>query len=459
MIANERIHIIKNVTSRSSQYVLYWMQQSQRVSYNHALQYAIRSANEKKLPVLVYFALTPYPRSNSRHYTFMLEGLKEVKSQLSDLGIQMVIEICDPIVGVVNLAQHCALMVADFGYLRIQKLWREKIFEQVNCPVVMLESDIIVPVQTTYPKEAYAAGIIRPKIKYHFPRFNTSLENIVPLKSSLHLDMGIPQLDWYDLLHQLGPDTSVAPTPCYRGGYSEAMKLLKEFIIDKLDLYEKYHNHPDKDYESHLSPYLHFGQISVLEICQTLKEYVSPGLSCFLEELVIRRDLSMNFVYYNPQYDQFDCLPNWSKNALLTRAYEPRPYLYTLEEFQKGLTHDTYWNAAQKEMVLTGKMHGYMRMYWAKKIIEWTSHPQIAWDISLGLNNKFCLDGRDPNSYAGIAWCFGKHDRAWKNNPIFGQVRTMSINSMRIKFNMKGYLDKVTEIEAMLLSSNKDELH
>jgi deoxyribodipyrimidine photo-lyase len=201
---------------------------------------------------------------------------------------------------------------------------------------------------------------------------------------------------------------------------------------------------------SGLSPYLHFGQIGPLEVALTVRE--APGIpekakEAFLEEMIVRRELSANFVFYNPRYDTYEgALPAWSRATLEKHRHDPRPYLYGLQELENAATHDLYWNAAQEEMVKTGRMHNYMRMYWGKKIIEWSASPEEAWDTALYLNNRYELDGRDPNAFAGIAWCFGKHDRPWAEHPVFGQVRFMNQKGLDRKFRMKAYLSRVASL-------------
>jgi deoxyribodipyrimidine photo-lyase len=194
-----------------------------------------------------------------------------------------------------------------------------------------------------------------------------------------------------------------------------------------------------------MSPYLHFGQISPLFIALKVKETRSPGVEAFLEELIVRRELSMNFVFYNEKYDSFEGLPEWAKKALKTHQRDKRQYLYSLEEFENAKTHDPYWNAAQREMVVKGKMHGYMRMYWGKKILEWAKTPEEAFRTALYLNNKYELDGRDPNGFTGVAWCFGKHDRPWGERPIFGNVRYMNDKGLKRKFDADEYVKMISQ--------------
>jgi deoxyribodipyrimidine photo-lyase len=229
-----------------------------------------------------------------------------------------------------------------------------------------------------------------------------------------------------------------------KGGYSTAKHKLENFITYKLAHYDVDRNKPSLDATSGLSPYLHFGQMSPVYIAKQilLADYSYDVKAVFLEELVVRRELSMNFCWYNPNYDSFAGLPDWAKNTLIDHAGDHRDVTYSYEQLENADTHDIYWNAAQQEMLVSGTMHNYMRMYWGKKILEWVPDPINAFEFALYLNNKYELDGRDPNSYAGIAWCFGKHDRPWATRAIFGTVRSMTASGLERKFDMKAYLMK-----------------
>jgi deoxyribodipyrimidine photo-lyase len=238
----------------------------------------------------------------------------------------------------------------------------------------------------------------------------------------------------------LAIDRTVKSVSTLHGGTSQACEHLAGFVDKKLDKYPELRNDPNALNVSNMSPYLHFGQISPLYIALKIMETGSLARDIYLEELIIRRELSLNFVFYNPDYDSFNGLPLWSRKTLLEYASDHRDYLYSVSELEYAQTHDPYWNAAQREMILTGKMHGYMRMYWGKKILEWSATPEAAFSTALYLNNKYELDGRDPNSFAGVAWCFGKHDRPWGKRPIFGNVRYMSADGLKRKFDADAYV-------------------
>ena len=222
-----------------------------------------------------------------------------------------------------------------------------------------------------------------------------------------------------------------------------------DFINHRLDEYDSLRNYPERDGQSGLSPYLHFGQISAQRIALAVTAAEAPAASkkAFLEELIVRRELSDNYCFYNKNYDHFEGVPNWAKITLNKHRDDPREFLYSPEQLEQALTHDDLWNSAQKEMVITGKMHGYMRMYWAKKILEWTGSPEEALAVAIFLNDKHSLDGRDPNGYAGIAWSIGGvHDRPWGERKIFGMIRYMNYNGCLRKFNVKEYIRKIVSL-------------
>lgn len=445
MIQVSRVAKLNRSGNSTGQFILYWMQASQRTRYNHALEYAIRQADDRHLPLVVYFGLYDgYPEANRRHYRFMLQGLREVRLELEKHGIRMVIRREPPDEGVVKLAEKAAMLVCDRGYLRLQRQWRENAAGKVECPCIQVESDVVVPVEQASGKEEYSAATLRPKIYRHLPDYLQPLVERTPAVSSLGLEIDSIDLDDVDnLLASLGIDRSVGAVNAFRGGQSRAEALLESFIDTGLDRYLGSRNDPNAGVLSNMSPYLHFGQISPLYIALKSAATGSAGAESYLEELVIRRELALNFVFYNPLYDSFDCLPAWARNTLKQHEADPRPYNYSLQELEAAGTHDPYWNAAQVEMVTIGKMHGYMRMYWGKKIIEWSPDPQEAFQRCLYLNNKYGLDGRDPNSYAGVAWCFGKHDRPWATRPVFGSVRYMNDRGLRRKFDADAYAGKV----------------
>jgi len=449
MIQPERIKILNNKQVRDGDYVLYWMQAAQRIEYNHALEYAIRTADKLRKPIVVFFGITEdYPEANLRHYYFMLEGLREVRTVLETMGIQMVILHQSPDSGATEMAHAAASVIVDAGHLRIQKKWRRNVAKRIKCVLCEVETNLIVPVEEASYKEDFSAGTFRPRITKKLHHYLAPLNHREPKLDSLGLKFPAFDIDDIDeSLSALDIDRRVGNVNTFHGGTSEANRRLSEFLQNKLDRFAESRNDPTLDYVSHMSPYLHFGHISPLHIALQVQQTSSPGKEAFLEELIVRRELSHNFVFYNDHYDTLACLPPWVHRTLNFHSKDKREYIYSLKQFENAQTHDPYWNAAQKEMVLTGKMHGYMRMYWGKKILEWSKNPRTGFKISLYLNNKYELDGRDPNGFAGVAWCFGKHDRAWAERPVFGKVRYMNAEGLKRKFDADTYVKKIEALE------------
>ncbi len=442
MIQQDRILHLNRRSAAPGDFVLYWMQASQRARYNHALEYAIRRANDLHLPIVVAFCLIDdYPEANMRHFAFMLEGLQSTLRELRDRNIETVVKRGSPLLQIPEMAARAALVVTDRGYLRHQKLWRAQVAERLNCPLIQVETDAIVPVESASRKAEYSAATLRPKIGQVLLRYLVPLEAIDAVAPRISLDEGT--VDLTSVAGTMHVDTGVPPVTGMSGGASEAENLLTSFLETKLPLYDQDRNNPAVVRSSRLSPYIHFGQISPLYIGLRTHEREGPGVESFLEELIIRRELSLNYVHYHKQYDSLSPLPAWARATLNDHAGDKRPYLYDLDSLERGETHDAYWNAAQLEMVRTGTMHNYMRMYWGKKLIEWSTSAEEAFKTAVYLNNRWELDGRDPNSYSGIAWCFGMHDRAWSERPIFGKVRYMNARGLERKFDMKAYLTRI----------------
>ena len=444
MIQRERIRPLNNETEKSRDYVLYWMQASQRSEYNHALEYAVEQANTRRKPLVVFFGLTEkFPEANERHYAFMLEGLRETGRTLEERGIRFVVRHEPPAEGAVRMARRADLVVVDRGYLRIERRWREEVAWKIDCPLFQVETNVVAPLEQASPKEEYAARTIRPRIMRQLGRYLVPLKKVPLGKESLKLEFKTLNLDDLEgLLARLPLDRGAGRVGTYVGGTGEAKKRLRGFIDKKLSAYAERRNDPNVDAVSGMSPYLHFGQISPLYIAIEVKKSGKKGAEAYLEEMIIRRELSMNFVYYNRDYDKFEGLPEWARRTLKEHEKDPREALYTMAELEEARTIDPYWNAAQREMVVTGRMHNYMRMYWGKRIIEWTKKPEDAFRIALHLNNKYELDGRDPNGFTGVAWCFGKHDRAWPPHPVLGKIRIMKASGLRRKFDADAYARK-----------------
>ncbi len=445
MIQDERVQALNDGEVAGGSYVVYWMQQAARADCNHALEYAVRRANELQLPVVAAFGITQrFPGANERHYAFMLEGLAETRSRLAERGIGLVVRLSPPVELILGLAGEAALVVTDRGYLKIQRNWRRRAAQRAACRVEQVETDVVVPVETASDEEQWAARTLRPRIHEHLDRFLAPLEETSLERDSVGLvEEGLELDDVEGLLEEMRVSRSAGPVSAFRGGASRAERLLEEFCADRLPGYAESAGDPNAECVSHMSPYLHFGQISPLRIALRVSAEEGAGrknIDAYLKELIVRRELSMNFCLYNGRYDSFACLPEWARQTLRQHAGDERPYLYSREELAKAGTHDPYWNAAQRRMMQTGKMHNRMRMYWGKKILEWTADPEEAFRTALELNNRYELDGRDPNSYAGVAWCFGKHDQGWAERDVFGKVRYMNAAGLERKFDAETYV-------------------
>ncbi len=435
---------------RGGRYVLYWMQASQRESFNPALEYAIEQANRLGLGVVVCFGLMDdYPEANARHYAFMLEGLSDVAARLERRGIRFVVKHGHPQDVAVHYAKSAALVVADRAYLRHQKAWREHVASHAERCVIEVEGDVVVPVDVASNKHEFAARTIRPKIHRHWESYLVDLPPTRVKHPSLDLPVkgDIDVADPFKALARLKLDTSVGPVTRLRGGQTQAHQLIDHFVERLLDGYGERRNEPSAKGTSLMAAYLHFGMISPVELALRVRDArgtPADDRDTYLEELIVRRELSMNFCNFNPRYDQYACLPEWARKTLGEHAKDKRAHVYTREQLEAADTHDPYWNAAQLEMTRTGFMHNYMRMYWGKKILEWTADPAEAFATTLYLNNKYFLCGRDPNSYANVAWVYGLHDRPWgPERPIFGLVRYMNAAGLERKFDMDAYIKMV----------------
>ena len=447
MLHQERIQSLNDSEARSkSRYVLYWMQQAQRVRTNHALAHAIELANERGLPVVVGFGLMDdYPEANLRHYAFMLEGLAEVARELEQRRIRFVIRHGSPDRVALDLAEDAAIVVCDRGYLRHQRDWRETVAAEAGIPVVQVESDVVVPVEVASDKAEFGARTIRPKIERRLDDYLVALDEPKPAESALEVELksDFDPADVDGTLKKLKLDDRVGRVERFEGGASQARRRLERFIDEKLEGYADGRNEPVARQCSELSPYLHFGQISPLDLALAAKASKGVGKedrASFLEELIVRRELAMNFVAFTADYDSFSMLPAWARKTMAEHEDDQREHLYSEKELEAGETHDPYWNAAMREMRVSGYMHNYMRMYWGKKIIEWSKSHEEAFATTLKLNNRWFLDGRDPASYANVGWLFGLHDRAWTERPVFGKLRYMNANGLKRKFDIDAYV-------------------
>ena len=465
-------------------HVLLWVQSAQRASHNEALELACARANVHGVPVVAVFGGTawfPGGGSGARHLRFMYEGLCELEDALARTRGVRLLGFAGEVPDVVIAASRRAVeVVTDAGYTRTLRRWREKVAGGVQCATTEVECDVVAPLYAPgggAGRGEPAAATLRPKI---WPRLEalasrevttttlalaaSGAEEALELVGGAAAMAAFPRLPFSDgadacleALHAAsggGVDFSVPPCPGYHaGGEAEAHRKLEVFLSRRLDDYASKRNDPGLGLQSHLSPHIHYGQISVVYVTRRALEVKrrdprhARSVDVFLDELVIRRELAINFVLNNPKYDSYDGLPRWARITLADHAGDARRWSYTREEFERGLTHDALWNAAQRELLTSGKQHNYVRMYWAKKILEWSEDPTEAWRVAIELNNKYSLDGRDPSSYTGVGWCFGLHDKPFPETQIVGTLRRMSENGMRGKFNagLSSYLARWSE--------------
>jgi len=428
--------------------VVYWMQRAMRIVDNPALDIAIEAANILGLPVVVYFQVIPnYPHANLRHYHFLQQGLRDVQADAAECGVGFVVRRSPDSLEVFLEEMQAAMLIGDENPCREPERWRATLAKRLKIPFWTVDADVVVP-SGVFGRSYFLLHHFRPHLKRELPKYLVAPVRIAPLHPwepaqppqsfSLNDDIttGFRELD-----------RGVAPVDTFTGGTHAALQRLREFVRDDFPAYEVSRNHPELRGTSRLSPWLHFGNIGPLTIARAVRSAVSDGLASvgagdrYLEELIGWRELAVLFVRHNPHYDNWECAEPWARTTLLEHSGDARPYGYSFKQLEHAETHDELWNAAQSEMTTTGWMHGYMRMYWAKKLLEWAPNPATAFDWAVVLNDRYELDGRDPSGYAGIAWAIvGKHDRPWFNRPIFGLVRTMMKGSTEKKFDSKAYV-------------------
>jgi len=427
--------------------VVYWMSRDQRVNDNWALIYAEQVAREKNAPLGVLFCLVPdFIGAAKRQYDFMLGGLQEVEKRLVRYTIPFFLITGDPEHDIPRFVKShkMSALITDFSPLKISRRWKEQVAGKIDIPFFEVDAHNIVPCWIASGKQEYGAYTIRPKLRRLLPEFLTEFPRL--RKSMIPWPNRPRPINWKKAGRTLTVDQSVKAVDWLSPGETAAEKVFQDFLINRLDKYHETANDPNAEAQSHLSPYIHFGHISAQRVAFELHGHDRNIASqeAFLEQLVIRRELSDNFCFYNREYDSFNGFPEWARKTLDEHRRDIRPHVYSREQLERALTHDDPWNAAQMEMVLSGKMHGYMRMYWAKKILEWSRSPQEALATAIYLNDKYELDGRDPNGYAGIAWSIGGvHDRPWSERAIFGKIRYMSYDGCRRKFDVARYVDRI----------------
>lgn len=429
--------------------VVYWMQRDQRVQDNWAFLYAQECAKKANVPMMVVFNLAPqFGDTSFRHYAFMLKGLEEVEKECEALNIPFVLLQGAPDITIPNFVQmqNIGHVVTDFNPLRFADVWREKVAKKIPVQFSEVDAHNIIPAWVASPKEEFAAYTFRPKIHKILGEYLKTFPKVVAQgKKKENIS---EKINWVSLLASIQTNKATAPITWITPGTRSAKKSLKDFIENRLDDYATKRNDPNENHLSHLSPYLHFGQLCAQRIALEVQNAESNRESkdAYLEELIVRRELADNYCFYNTNYDKVLGAHAWAQKSIGEHKADVREFLYTKKEFEEAKTHDPLWNAAQLQMVKEGKMHGFMRMYWAKKILEWTKDVQQAIDIALYLNDKYELDGTDPNGVVGVMWSVcGVHDRAWTSRPVFGKIRYMNYSGCKRKFNIVQYIAKYGE--------------
>ena len=428
--------------------VIYWMSRDQRTNDNWALLFAQQQALLLKQPLVVVFCLQPsFLEAGLRQYEFMLQGLEGVEKSLMVHNIPLFVLPGEAATVLPPFLQtsDAGLVVTDFDPLRCKQQWKQEVVAQITVACYEVDAHNIIPCWIASPKQEYGAYTLRPKIHKLLPQFLTDVPSLMPHPFSRG---EWQRIDWQRIRSYLQLDRTVTPVSWLTAGEEGAAKALDDFIARKLAYYDERRNDPTQDGTSRLSPYLHFGHLAPQRVALTVLRSDCPPAAreAYLEELIVRRELADNYCYYNPSYATLAGSPAWSQTTLHQHRHDHRTHRYSLAVLDGGGTHDDLWNAAQRQLVIIGIMHGYLRMYWAKKLLEWTPEPEEALLVAIHLNDKYALDGRDPNGYTGIAWSIcGVHDRPWFERPIFGKIRYMSYNGCKGKFDIKAYIRQYGE--------------
>ncbi|HET7189999.1 MAG TPA: deoxyribodipyrimidine photo-lyase [Gemmatimonadaceae bacterium] len=434
-------------------FVLYWMQSTQRLEDNWALRLATVEADRVGKPLLIHQGLDPtYAYASARFHTFIMQGAREMARRADSLGLTYRFALrrrrADDRRVLDRLAARAALVVTDlFPTAGVIERSR-RLAERVNCRVLAVDSVGVVP-SASFHKEEYAARTIRPKIAKLLELSLEPVDDRAPKRSMSPSLLASLDVDWLDLQRC---DIAVEVATCdvdhevravaTSGGLTAARARLDGFAADGLRDYAERRRHPSDDGgSSRLSPYLHNGMISPLEVVSAVRRHASPNQSeAFLNEMLTWRELSLNFCLRNPEYGSLAALPEWVHRSMRAHGADRREVTYSLEELERAATHDPIWNAGQRELLETGLMHNVVRMLWGKSVITWTHSYSDALAWLLYLNNKYGLDGRDPNSFAGIQWCFGKFDRPFASRPVWGTIRPMSLERAHAKYDVADYI-------------------
>lgn len=424
-----------------------------RATWNPALNLAATLANQLKLPLLVYQGLRPdYPWATARTHTFILESVRDLAQEFARRRIQYAFHL-EPsprrrsgVSPLVALADRAALVVTDFFPTFIVPRQIAGLRRRTGTPVIPVETGTVVPLRELDRPWATARGI-RPRLQKALPHYLHPIPDVAPkARRSIDLpfDPVVPTTATIaGLVAGCDVDHGIPPSDTLRGGAVAAREMLDRFLARGLPRYADHRNDPNAGGTSGLSPYLHFGNISIQEVLLEAREAGSgENWQKFLDEALVWRELGWNNAWFDPHHADYAAIPEWARDELADHADDPRPALYTEAELAEGRTGDELWNACQQSLVRTGSLHGWLRMLWGKALLQWTRTPEEAYRVAVDLNNRFALDGRDPNSWSGIQWCFGRYDRPFFRRPIYGTVRYMSLAAARKKFDARAFIDR-----------------
>lgn len=448
-LTQKRVRRLNQIENKDGECVIYWMSRDQRVKDNYALLAAQDYARKHKLKLLVIFNLFTQPTIRlKQHYEFMIEGLKEVATKLHSLGIGFLLLTGDPIKNIIDIvdSENAAALFCDFSPLREAVATRMELGQKISVPCFEVDTNNVVPLWLASNKEEFSARTIRPKIHKLLNKFLVEPPEVKTHIPAYHSKKS----DWDEALKKIKADRPDTYKPQFKSGEEAGHAQLRDFIKNRLENYKEDRNHPDIDGQSDLSPYFHYGQLSVLranievrKACKNGTAKMKQSFDAFLEESIVRRELAQNYCYYNKNYKSVAGAKEWAQKTLKSHEKDKRDHIYTLEELEDAKTYDDAWNAAQVQLTTSGKIQGYMRMYWAKKILEWSKNPQEAIDHANYLNDKYELDGYEANGYVGIMWSIaGIHDRPWFDRPVYGQIRYMNFNGLKRKFDIETYINK-----------------
>lgn len=445
LIDQSRTRLLNEVEAGSGP-VVYWMQRDQRSVDNWALLYAKEQADARQVALHVVFNLVEsYGKASFRQFAFMLRGLREVEQDLLSKNIQFVLLEGAPEKTVVSYTERidAGELVLDFNPMPLPARWKSEVLQKLKQRVTEVDAHNVVPCFVASDKQEFAAYTFRPKVHKVLRQY---LTNLPKLSTHKYGEAKTTSIDWDTVIAEVSANREIGEINWCPPGMKAAAVTLNDFVSGKLDGYATDRNDPTKDGQSDLSPYLHFGQLSAQRVAYEVSQAYDmdkESREAYLEELVVRKELADNYCYYSKTPDKVSGAHEWAQKTIEEHKNDEREYLYTKEQFVHGKTHDEFWNAMQAQLVATGKMHGWCRMYWAKKVLEWTRSAEEAVEIALYLNDTYSIDGNDPNGIVGVMWSIcGVHDRAWPERPVFGKIRYMNFAGAKRKFKVDDYVEK-----------------